>query len=419
MDILLKSATIFDPKSKHHATVKDVLINNGIIAKIDESIVCSENVKQIDLENLTISNGWFDASVSFGEPGYEDRETIENGISVAAKSGFTQVALNSNCNPFIDSKSIVQFIKSKSIGTGVTIYPIGSLTKQSKGLDIAELYDMQQAGAIAFNDYKKNTKNPNLLKIALQYAQSFNGLVMSYPNNCEITGEGIVNEGTNSTQLGLKGTPSLAEELQISRDLFLLEYTGGKLHIPTISSQKSVALIKEAKQKGLQVTCSVSANHLTLTDAELKHFDANYKIAPPLRTQDDVDALIEGIKDNTIDFITSDHDPIDIENKKLEFSNALNGAIGLESLFVSLQNVLGLEVLIEKISTAPLQVFNLPQTTIQQGVKANLSLFSTKGTSIFNEEAILSTSKNSAFLGKKAHGKVYGSYNNGILTLAE
>ncbi|MGY5352887.1 dihydroorotase [Wenyingzhuangia sp. IMCC45533] len=418
MDILLKSATIFDPKSSFHNNTLDVLIENGLISKIEKNISCPENAKEINLENLTVSQGWFDASVSFGEPGYEDRETIENGLQVAAKSGFTKVGLNSNCYPLTDSKSIVNFLKSKSFGTGVDILPIGSLTKESKGTDIAELYDMQQAGAIAFYDYKKGIENATILKIALQYTQSFEGLVMSFPNNCNIAGEGIVNEGIHSTRLGLKGIPSLAEELQVSRDLFLLEYTGGKLHIPTISTAKSVALIREAKLKGLNVSCSVTANHLVLTDDKLKSFDANYKVMPPLRTPSDVTALIEGLKDGTVDFITSDHDPIDIENKKLEFSNALNGSIGLESLFTSLVDVLGIDLLIEKITTAPVTIFGLEPASIKVGNKANLSLFTTEGTGIFDESQILSTSKNSAYLGNKTTGKVYGSFNNNILTLA-
>ncbi|WP_010134927.1 dihydroorotase [Ochrovirga pacifica] len=418
MNVLLKSATIFDPQSDFHNQTQDVLIENGIIQQIASSIVCPDNFQEITLDNLTISNGWFDASVSFGEPGYEDRETIANGLLVAAKSGFTQVALNSNCSPLIDSKSLVHFLKNQSITSPVNIHPIGSLTKESLGLEIAELYDMQQAGAIAFNDYKKGIRNDNLIKIALQYTQSFNGLVMSYPHNEKIAGEGVVNEGINSTQLGLKGIPALAEELQISRDLFLLEYTGGKLHIPTISTTKSVALIRKAKEEGLQVTCSVSADHLTLTDQELSAFDANYKVLPPLRTQQDVNALVDGVKDGTIDFVTSDHDPIDIEHKKIEFAHAKDGSIGLESLFVSLLPVLGLETLISTIVDRPLQVFGLKPSYIKTGNKANLSLFSTKGTGTFTEDAILSTSKNSAYLGKSTQGKVYGTYNNGILTLA-
>lgn len=418
MNILLKSAIVFDSQSPYHKKTVDVLIENNVISKIENNIVCPENCTEIKLANLTISNGWFDASVSFGEPGYEDRETIDNGIVVAAKSGFTKIGLNSNCAPLTDSKSLVSYLKGKSLGTPVEILPIGSLTKKGKGTEIAELYDMQQAGAIAFNDYKKGVENANLMKIALQYTQSFGGLVMSYPNNCNIAGEGVVNEGINSTKLGLKGSPTLAEELQISRDLFLLEYTGGKLHIPTISTQKSVILIKEAKAKGLNVTCSVSADHLTLTDDELHAFDANYKIIPPLRTDEDLDALVTGVKNGTIDFITSDHDPIDIENKKIEFSSAMDGTIGLESLFTSLLPIFDLEVIINKLTTAPSQVFNIKNTEIKVGQKANLSLFTTEGSGTFTETDILSSSKNSAYIGKPIQGKVYGTYNNGILTLA-
>lgn len=418
MNILLKSATIFDPTSEHHQQTKDVLIENGIIQQIQDTITCPENCSEINLDHLMISKGWFDASVSFGEPGYEDRETIENGISVAAKSGFTTIGLNSNCYPLTDSKSLVNYLKNKSLGTPVDILPIGCLTKGSNATEIAELYDMQQTGAIAFNDYKKGIKNANLLKIALQYTQSFGGLVMSYPNNCNIAGEGVVNEGINSTKLGLKGIPALAEELQISRDLFLLEYAGGKLHIPTISTAKAVCLIEEAKRKGLQVTCSVSADHLTLTDQELHAFDANYKITPPLRTPEDVEALIKGVNNGTIDFITSDHDPIDIENKKIEFSNAMDGSIGLESLFISLLPILDVEVIIEKITAAPSTVFQLENTTLKVGEKANLSMFTTKGTGTFTIEDIISSSKNSAYLNKPTQGKVYGTYNNSILTLA-
>ena len=418
MDILLKSATIFDPSSPYHLQKLDLLIQQGNISQIDQNLKCPDHCKEIQLDDLTVSPGWFDASVSFGEPGFEDRETLCHGLKVAAKSGFTKVAINSNGSPLTDHKTTVNYLKSQGFGTGVDVFPIGSLTKKSKGEDIAELYDMQQAGAIAFNDYKKATNNPNLTKIALQYAQSFGGLVMSYPNTQNITGNGIVNEGSHSTQLGLKGIPSISEELQISRDLFLLEYTGGKLHIPTISTQKSVDLIRAAKAKGFNITCSVSAHHLTLTDQELFSFDANYKMVPPLRTQEDTQALIQGVKDNTIDFITSDHCPIDIENKKIEFSNALDGAIGLESLFTSLMTVLDLPTVIQKLTTDVHKVFGLTAPTIDLHSKANLSLFTTESNGVFLEEHILSSSKNSPYLGKPTQGKVFGSYHQGLLNLA-
>lgn len=417
MNVLLKSAKIIDRHSQYHQKTVDVYIKDGIINNIAEQIDCPENTKEISLNGLHISNGWFDASVSFGEPGFEEREHLVNGIQTAIKSGFTQVAINSNCQPKIDSKSVVCFIKSKAFGQPIDLHPIGSLTQNSEGKDMAELYDMQQNGAIAFGDYHQSIENANLMKVALQYTQSFNGLVLSYPSTKNIVGKGVVNEGLNGIKSGLKGIPALAEELQISRDLFLLEYTGGKLHIPTISTQKSVDLIRAAKAKGLAVTCSVSAHHLTLTDDEITSFDSNYKIKPPLRTQTDVHALLDGLKDDTIDCIVSDHNPIDIENKKLEFANALYGSIGLESLFVSLNGTLDLALLIDKISYQPKQVFGLKYNAIEIGKPAELSLFNVEDKGVFTKNDILSTSKNSAYLNKPTLGKVYGTYYKSTLTL--
>jgi len=271
---------------------------------------------------------------------------------------------------------------------------------------------MQQSGAIAFGDYNKSIDNANLLKIALLYARNFNGLVLSYPQNNQIANKGSANEGVNTTKLGLNGNPALAEELQIARDLFLLEYTGGKLHIPTITTSGAVRLIKEAKKKGLNVSCSVSAHHLTLTDKELTTFDSNYKVAPPLRTQEDIKTLVKGVQDGTVDIITSDHNPIDIEHKKLEFENALDGTIGLESLFGAVNKVLDINDVVNSLSSNPRQRFGLPQLTIKKGEKANLTLFNPAEEYIFNENDIYSSSKNAAFLGKKLRGKVFGIIAN-------
>ncbi|WP_196894544.1 dihydroorotase [Aureivirga marina] len=408
MKVLIKSATIIDATSPFHQQVKDILIIDGIISKIDSSIENTGEFEEINLENLHISTGWFDTSVSLGEPGFEERETIANGLEVAAKSGFSSIALNANTNPVTDNKAQVNYLKNKALGFATKLFPLGTLTKSSAGKEIAELYDMQQAGAIAFYDYTKAITNENLMKIALLYTQSFDGLVLSFPKNKTIAGEGYANEGVNSTKLGMKGIPALAEELQIARDLFLLEYTGGKLHIPTISTKKSVELIHEAKQKGLDVTCSVTPHHLMLTDDKLVDFDANSKVTPPLRTKADTEALLEGIKDGTIDIITSDHNPLDIEHKKLEFSNAMDGTIGMESLYGVLNKVLDAETIVKCISENPRKRFGLEIPTIQEGTKAELTLFSPEGSFKFEEESILSTSKNSIFLGEELKGKVFG-----------
>ena len=418
MKTLLKNAIIIDAESQYHLQQKDVLISKGIVEKIDNLIDVSSDTATVNLENLHISCGWFDTSVCFGEPGFEERETIKNGLQVAAKSGFTAVAVNPNTHPVIDSKSDIEFLINKASKFATKLFPIGALTKNCEGKDLAELFDMQQSGAIAFGDYVKPISNDNLMKIALLYAQNFDGLVISFPKNNSIAAEGIVNEGINSTQLGMKGIASLAEHLQISRDLFLLEHTGGKLHIPTISTAKSVELIKEAKVKGLQVTCSVSVHHLVLTDDELHGFDSNFKTTPPLRTKEDVKALQKAVKSGVIDIITSDHNPIDIENKKMEFSEAKNGVIGLESAFGALNSILDLTDFIPLLTSKPRSIFGLEKVSIKEGAKANLSLFNPAGKVVFTAKNILSASKNSPFIDKNLQGKVYGIFANNQLILS-
>lgn len=416
MKTIIRSAKIIDSKSSYHNKIVDILIADGCILKIENKIANSDHYQEIKFDNLHVSPGWFDSSVSLGEPGFEDRETIENGLVVAAKSGFTGIALQPNSYPIIDNQSQVHFVKSKAQGAVTELFPIGALTKESEGKDMAELFDMKNAGAIAFGDYNRSIENANLLKIALQYTQDFDGLVIAFAQDEKIKGNGVANEGIVSTRLGLKGIPNLAEELQVTRNLFLLEYTGGKLHIPTISTAKSVALIQEAKAKGLQVSCSVAVHHLVLTDEQLEEFDTRFKVSPPLRTETDRLALIEGIKNGTIDIITSDHNPIDIEHKKMDFDTAKSGTIGLESAFCSLLTVLPIEIIIEKL-TAARTIFGIENPSISEGAKANLSLFNPEGKSTFTSESILSKSKNSAFIGTEIKGKVYGIVNQNQLIL--
>lgn len=418
MKILLKSATILDPSSKHHLKTLDVLIANGKIEKIAANIASADKIREISLDNLHISQGWFDSSVSFGEPGFEERENIENGLRTAANSGYTSVAVNANSFPVTDSKGHIKFLTSKADGNPVELYPVGALTMGSKGVDLAELFDMQNEGAVSFYDYKTPISNANLLKIALQYTQNFNGLVQSFPFDKSVARNGVVNEEVSGTKLGLKGIPALSEELQIIRDLYVLEYTGGKLHIPTVSTKKSVELIREAKKKGLNVSCSVAIFNLILTDEVLVDFNSNYKLLPPLRTRDDVKALIKGLENGTIDGVTSDHNPLDIERKNLEFDRADFGSIGLESSFGALNKVLGLEKTIEAL-TGLKKIFNIPQYTIEEGEKAEFSLFSPDGVWEFSVNDITSSSKNAALLGVNLKGKAYGILSKNKLVLKE
>lgn len=415
MNVLLKSAIIVDNNSKHHLKKRDVLIEKGIISKIAASIKPEKKIREISLPNLHISQGWFDSSVSFGEPGFEERETIANGLKTAASSGFTTIVLNTNTSPVPDNKGAIRFLKSDEINAPVTIFPNGTLTQNSAGVDLAELFDMHNEGAISFYDYKSPIANPNLLKIALQYTQNFNGLVQSFPFEKNIAAKGMVNEHINSTMLGLKGIPPLAESLQVARDLYILEYTGGKLHIPTISTAASVALIKNAKKKGLQVTCSVALHNLVLTDDVLESFDTNYKLMPPLRTKDDIKMLSKGLQDGTIDMVTSDHNPIDVEHKKVEFDHASYGSIGLESCFGALNSITDLETTIRMLTQQ--SVFNISESIITEGTIANMTLFNPYHSWKFEEKDILSTSKNAAMLGKKLQGKAYGIINNNQLVL--
>ncbi len=417
MNILLKSVIIVNESTPDiHLKKRDILIKNGIIEAIGTSLEAPSKVNVIEKKNLHVSLGWFDSGVSFGEPGYEERETIANGLLTAAKSGFTDIILNTSSNPTPDSSSDIIFLKNAAKEALTNLHPLGNLTVKGDGDALAELFDMQNAGAVGFYDFKSPLKNANLLKIALQYAQNFDGLIFSFPMDKSISGKGIVNEGVTSTRLGLKGIPAMAEELQIARDLFLLEYTGGKLFIPTISTEKSVKLIADAKKKGLHVICSVAAHNLNSTDEALEDFDTKYKVMPPLRTKADTKALLKGLSNGTIDLVTSDHKPLNVELKHVEFDNAEYGSIGLESSFGILNSVLNLEAIINLL-TKGRAFFNVQNPELKKGESACLTLFNPEETYEFTNEHIYSSSKNAIAIGQTLKGKVLGTISNNQLVL--
>ena len=416
MKALLKNATILDSESPHHGTSQDIRVKDGLIVAIGKDLEKQKGETLIEREHLHVSQGWFDSSVSMGQPGFEERETIEHGLQVAASSGFTAVALNPNTYPIIDTSSDVIFVKKMAEGHATSLFPIGALTRNSESVDLAELYDMQQSGAVAFGDYQKPIINPNLIKIALQYTQGFNGLVLSFPQEQMIAGKGMVNEGEVSTSVGLKGIPSIAESLHIARDLHILEYAGGSLHIPTVSTKAGVQLIRDAKEKGLDVTCSVAIHNLCITDTAINDFDTRYKVLPPLRNQAHIEALVEAIKDGTIDMVTSDHNPLDIERKNVEFDNATYGAISQEATFKALLTIVS-EKRAVTLLTAGRHRFTTISNPIQVDGTADLTLFTTKGTTTFTESDIKSTSKNAIFLNHKMKGEVFGIIANNQLVL--
>src|SRR6185503_11165239 len=316
MNLLIKSATIIDPNSTFNKKIADVLIEKGIITQIASEIEADAEV--FEAEGAYLSPGFFDLNCNIGEPGLETKEDIYTGTRAAAAGGFTGIALMPNTIPPVHSKAEIEYIVNRSKKNLVDIYPLGAISYKREGKDLAEMYDMYLSGAKAFTDGNRPVQDAGLMERALLYTQAFNGLVFSYPEDTAIAGKAKVNEGEVSTLLGMKGIPPLAEELMIARDLYLAEYTGSRIHFSTISTMRSVELIREAKRKGIEVTCDVAAYHLVLTDEALLGFDSLYKVKPPLRTRDDVDALLAGLRDGTIDAIVSQHTPHEVEFKDVE-----------------------------------------------------------------------------------------------------
>lgn len=414
MNILIKSAHIIDSKSPYNGKVVDVLIENGLITSIRSKIVPQKNVKVIEAKNLHLSAGWLDMQVSFCDPGFEHKEDLNSGINAAIAGGYTGVAVVSSTNPPIHSKGDVQYIKNKTVNSIVDVHPIGTVSYRQEGKDISEMYDMQQAGAVAFSDDKKPITDAGLLMRALLYSQNFGSLIITHCDEKSISQDGKMNEGTTSTVLGLKGIPALAEELMVGRNIFLAEYTNAPIHISNISTQKSVNLIKQAKANGLKITASINAYNIALDDTSLLSFDSNYKLNPPLRIKSDMEALRKGLADGTIDAITSDHRPQDIESKDIEFDYASNGMIGLESAFGLINTNKGkikLETIIEALTTNPRTILKLEQPKIAEGQQANITLFDPEAEWIFEKKSIRSKSANTPFIGTKFKGKVIGIIN--------
>lgn len=414
MNILIKSAHIIDLKSPYNGKVVDVLIENGLITSIRSKIVPQKNVKVIEAKNLHLSAGWLDMQVSFCDPGFEHKEDLNSGINAAIAGGYTGVAVVSSTNPPIHSKGDVQYIKNTTVNSIVDVHPIGTVSYRQEGKDISEMYDMQQAGAVAFSDDKKPITDAGLLMRALLYSQNFGSLIITHCDEKSISQDGKMNEGTTSTVLGLKGIPALAEELMVGRNIFLAEYTNSPIHISNISTQKSVTLIKQAKASGLKITASINAYNIALDDTALLGFDSNYKLNPPLRIKSDMEALRKGLADGTIDAITSDHRPQDIESKDIEFDYASNGMIGLESAFGLINTNKGkikLETIIEALTTNPRTILKLEQPKIAEGQQANITLFDPEAEWIFEKKSILSKSANTPFIGTKFKGKVIGIIN--------
>lgn len=415
MKYLIKSATLLDPASAFANQEADVLILNDQIIEVSKNIE-DPSATVINAKGLFLSPGWVDTNVQIGEPGYEERETLDSGTQAAARGGFTSILLSPDNSPATDNKGAIEYLYSKSESLPVNVYPLGTVTAGNKGVDLAELYDMYQSGAIAFSDGKHEIKNPNVLKLALQYSSTFNGPIFSMPYNEDLGFGGKMNEGSVSTLMGLKGIVAMAEDIAVQRDLALLEYAGGHLHIHGISTEKSVSRIREAKEKGLNVSASAHLYHLIYTEEDVKGYNTSFKTLPPLRPQSDQKALIEALKDGTIDVISTDHCPCDIEIKQCEFDHAAFGMALLETAFGGSSNLieeLGMELWIEKVALRPREIFDLPSISISEGNIAELTLFDPKAEWTLSPSDAHSKAVNNPMLNKPLTGKVVGIFNKG------
>lgn len=412
MNLLVKHVTIADPQSKFNKQVCDVRVTNGQIESIGQ-LSAEKDETIFDAKGAFLTPGFFDLNCAAGDPGFETKEDIQTLTAAAKAGGFTGLALLPQTSPVVQSKSQVEYIVNKAKHNLVDVLPIGAISQNREAKELAELYDMQEAGAIAFSDGDRAIQDDGFMSRALQYAKGFDALLMVYPENKSIAGKSQINESKNSVLLGMKGLPALAEEMHIARDIFLATYNETKIHISNISTAGSVALIRKAKKDGVNITCDVTAHHLSFTEELLNDFDSNYKVKPPLRSKTDVKALLAGLKDGTIDAITSQHRPEEIEFKNVEFEIAHYGIIALQTVLpLLLKAGLDANLIAEKLSINPRKLLNLNVPVIEAGATANFTVFNPNEKWLYNAASNYSKSANSPLLNTELTGKVVLVCNN-------
>ena len=415
-NVLLRHVTITDPGGPLHNTVTDLHFVEGRLVKTGAKLAKGD-AHVMDMDGLHASPGWVDLRAHFRDPGEEYKEDLLSGLDAAAAGGFTTVAVLPGTKPPVDQRATVEYLLRKAQGHAVRLLPMGTITKGGQGQQLAELYDMHQAGAVGFTDDLRPVHNARLMLLALQYAQNFNGLVMAMPQDPDLTAQGQMHEGVTSTRLGLKGLPAMAEAVRLARDLKLLEYTGSRLHVEAVSTADGVELVRQAKARKLRVTASVCAHHLLLDDGVLRGFDSHYKVMPPLRSPEHIEALREGVKDGTIDCIVSDHRPEDVEHKLLEFGQAAFGIIGLETAYAvantALQGRMSTRRIVERFCQGPRAVLGLPAAHLVEGEVAEVTLFAPDHQWMLSANDIRSRSRNTPFIAHRFTGKAMGIVANG------
>ena len=408
MQVLIHQARVCDKRSGFHDKVVDILIEDGII----KDIAASLNVKAdqvIEVEGLCVSPGWVDIIADYSEPGYEHKETIATGLKSAAAGGFTHVLLAPNTKPAISTKSVVEFVQQKAQGSAVSLHPLGAVSQDIEGKNLAEMLDMHSHGAVAFTDGWKPVQNAQLMLKALEYVKAFDGTIIQIPADASLSAGGLMHESFISTKLGMPGIPALAETILLHRDIELLRYTGSRLHVTGISTATGVDMIRAAKAEGLQITCSVTPYHLVLNDEALETYSSMYKVMPPLRSGADRLALVAGVLDGTIDAITSHHRPQEWDAKTKEFEYAADGMNIQEVAFSIALQAINPDRLAAAL-TAGRDIFGLGTTHIDKGSVADITLFTAAGK--WTLENMQSAVRNNAFIGKELNGKVIGIINN-------
>lgn len=410
--LLIENGRVVDP-SQGIDSVMDIFVKDGKIESIGKNLLIPKDqpTSVIDATGMVVTPGWIDIHTHLREPGGTHKETIQTGTRSAAAGGFTSIACMANTQPVNDSSYITTYIRQKVASESpINVFPIGAITKGLKGEELAEIGSMREAGIVAISDDGKTVMNAYLFRKALDYSRKFNLVVVSHAEDVNLKGLGVMNEGYNSARFGLRGIPKASEEVIIARDIYLAELTGAKLHIAHASTAGSVALIREAKRRGIQVTAEVTPHHLTLTDEAVGTYDTNTKVAPPLREQEDIEALQEAVADGTIDALASDHAPHSREDKEVEYDHAEFGMVGLETAFPLyyakvLKNHWDLSKLVAAMTIKPANIIGVKKGTLAKGADADISIFDPKREWVVDKAGFQSKSQNSPFIGWKMTGK--------------
>lgn len=409
MKLLIKGGRVVNPANGKDEIV-DVLIEKGKIVSIGKNIPAGE-ARVVEAEGKIVVPGLVDMHVHLREPGREDKETILTGTRAAARGGFTSVACMPNTEPVIDNQGTVKFIYSQAAKTGlVSVFPVGAITKGLKGEELSEIGELKEAGVVAVSDDGKSVKSSEVMRRALEYAKMFDLAVIAHCEDEKLKGKGVMNEGYVSTFLGLDGIPAASEEVIVARDLKLAEISGGIIHIAHITTAHAVDMVRQARSRGVKVTCETAPHYFSLTDEAVKSFDPNTKMNPPLRTAADVEAIKEGLKDGTIDVIATDHAPHTIVEKEVEYNLAPFGIVGLETALALVltklvkEKILTLSQALAKMTTNPAGILNLEKGDLTVGADADITVIDLDKEVTVKSEEFESMSKNSPFIGWKLKG---------------